>query len=420
MEKNWVRQIILFLSSQTLSLFGSALVQYAIMWHITLESKSGAMMTIYIVCGFLPTFFLSPFAGVWADRYNRKLLIILADSLIAAATLVMALLFVGGYDAMWLLFVIPAIRAAGTAVHMPAVAAFIPQLVPEDKLMKVNGANGTIQAMVMLIAPMISVGLLKWFSMETIFFIDVVTATIAILALLLFLKVPAHKKAQNKQELSYFRDMKDGFRYIGGSGYLKEYFVFSTFFLLLAAPVAFLTPLQVARTFGEDYWLLMAIEIAFSVGMMAGGVLIASWGGFKNKVYTMAASSFLIGLSTAAMGVAPLFWLYLIFMGTAGLSMPLFNTPSTVLLQERVESNYLGRVFGVMGMLSSAMMPLGMLFFGPLADVVAIEWLLIVSGLAITLLGFLLLASKALLEAGKPLERKAETSDNDNRRNGVT
>jgi len=84
---NWKRNTILFLASQTLSLFGTSLVQYAILWHITLTTQSGVMMTIFIICGFLPTFFLSPFAGVWADRYNRKLLIMFSDSMIALSTL---------------------------------------------------------------------------------------------------------------------------------------------------------------------------------------------------------------------------------------------------------------------------------------------------------------------------------------------
>lgn len=80
MNKEWKKDIILFLGSQTISLFGSSLVQYAIMWYITLKTQSGVMMTISIVCGFLPTFFLSPFAGVWVDRqfyYRRRSRLIL-------------------------------------------------------------------------------------------------------------------------------------------------------------------------------------------------------------------------------------------------------------------------------------------------------------------------------------------------------
>jgi len=86
LDRNWKKNIILFLTSQAISYFGSALVQYAITWYITLKTQSGMMMTIAIICGFLPTFFLSPFAGVWSDRYRRKIPIILSDSTIAVAT----------------------------------------------------------------------------------------------------------------------------------------------------------------------------------------------------------------------------------------------------------------------------------------------------------------------------------------------
>lgn len=405
MDQSWKKSIILFLSSQTISLFGTALVQYAIMWHITLTTQSGVMMTISIICGFLPTFFLSPFAGVWADRYNRKKLIILSDSFIALATLVLAILFMNGYNSLWLLFVISAIRALGTAVQTPAVGAILPLLVPEDQLTKVNGVNGSIQALVMLSAPMLSAALLTMATIEVIFLIDVVTAAIAVAILLLFLRVKTHAKAAEEQTASYFADMRKGFDYVKEHDYVKKFFIFMTFFMLLVAPAAFLTPLQVTRTFGDDVWRLTAIEVAFSIGMMLGGALIASWGGFRNKIHTMALSCLLFGVCTVALGIVPNFWIYIAIMGLAGVSMPIFNTPSTVMLQEKVEVDYLGRVFGVMGMISSVTMPMGMLVFGPLADVVAIEWLLIVTGTLLFIQGFFLLGNKSLVEAGKPADK---------------
>ena len=400
MRNSWKKETILFLGSQTISFFGSSLVQYAIMWYITLKTQSGIMMTISIVCGFLPTFFLSPFAGVWADRYNRKTLIILSDCMIAAATLVLAILFYMGYEWLWLLFVMSAIRALGTAVQMPAVGAFLPQLVPEDKLTKVNATNGSIQSLVMLVSPMLSGALLTMAAVETIFFIDVITAAIAVLILTLFLHVPLHAKAQVKQTTSYFSDMREGFIYIKNHEYVKTFFLFCAVFFFLAAPVAFLTPLQVTRSFGNDVWRLTAIEITFSLGMMLGGVIMTIWGGFKNKVHTMTLSSLIIGACTFALGVIPNFWLYLVFMGLVGIAMPMFNTPSTVLLQEKVEADFMGRVFGVLVMISSTMMPLGMLIFGPAADIIKIEWLLIGTGLMLFIQGFFLLGSKTLIEAG--------------------
>ncbi|PLR76016.1 MFS transporter [Bacillus sp. V3-13] len=400
---SWKKNIVLFLSSQTISLFGSSLVQYAIMWYITLTTESGVMMTLYIICGFIPTFILSPMAGVWADRYNRKMLIILSDALIAIATLILAIVFLMGYDAIWLLFVMAAIRAIGTGIQFPAVSAILPQIVPKDQLTRVNGINGSIQAIIMFVSPLVSAALLSMASIEAIFFIDVITAAIAIVTLFVFFNIPIHKKANEKQTFSYFSDLKLGLKYINESDFLKRFFLFFAFFFVLMAPAAFLTPLQVTRTFGDDVWRLTAIEIAFSIGMMAGGGIIASWGGFQNKIHTMTFASLLMGVCTFALGVVPVFWVYLIFMAVFGVAIPIFNTPTTVLVQEKVDENYLGRIFGVFGMISTSMMPLGMLIFGPIADVIRIEWLLIGTGLLILILAIFLGRNKVLIETGKPV-----------------
>ena len=401
MSQNWKKDIILFLTSQTISLFGSSLVQYAIMWYITLKTQSGVMMTIFIICGFVPTFFLAPFAGVWADRYNRKVLIILSDTIIATVTLIMAIVFIMGYKEFWLLFTISAIRGLGSAVQMPAVGAFIPQIVPEDKLMKVNGTASSIQSLIMVVSPIASGALLTIASIEMILFIDVVTASIAVLTLLFFLRVPPHAKALIKQKVSYYTDLREGFRYIRNHVYVRKFFIFCSLFFILVSPVAFLTPLQVARSFGNDVWRLTMIEITFSAGMIIGGIIMASWGGFRNKIYTMVLACLIMGAGTVALGFIPIFWLYNVVMAVVGLAMPMMNTPSTVLLQQKVEEEFLGRVFGVLSMISSSMMPLGMLVFGPLSDYFKIEWMLIGTGILMIVETILLLGNKVFIEIGR-------------------
>jgi DHA3 family macrolide efflux protein-like MFS transporter len=407
MKTHWKRNLALFMSSQTISLLGSSLVQYAMLWHITLQTKSGAMMTLYIICGFVPTFILSPFAGVWADRYDRKRLIILSDAMIALVTLALALAFMAGYEAVWLLLVGAALRAVGSAVQGPAVGAILPQIVPEDKLIRANGLNGTIQSAIMLVSPILSGALLTLASLELIFFIDVVTAAIAIMVLLV-LKVATHAKATLKQESGYFTDMMEGFRYIRDHRYLVSYFAYVGFFLFLISPAAFLTPLQVARSFGEDVWRLTAIEMIFSVGMLAGGVLISSWGGFRNRMHTMILSNLVMATCAIALALVPSFWLYLLVMGVFGVSMPLYNTPSAVIIQEHVEPDYLGRVFSVLTMLFTSIMPLAMLLFGPIADTIPIEWLLLGTGGVMLVLGTLVFRNRRLMEAGLPVARAVE------------
>ncbi|NLE24503.1 MAG: MFS transporter [Clostridiaceae bacterium] len=399
---DWKKNVALFLAGQTISLFGSSLVQYAIMWYITLNTKSGIMLTISIICGFLPTFFLSPFAGVWADRYNRKMLIILSDSMIALVTLVLAILFFMGYDAMWLLFLASAVRALGGSIQTPAVNAFIPQFVPEDKLLRVNAVNGTIQSITMLVSPMLSGALLTFASIEAIFFIDVVTAALAIFTVLFFVNVPAHERALTKQSVSYFHDLGEGVRYIKNHKFIKVYYLFFAVFYIFVSPVAFLTPLQVARSFGDEVWRLTAIEISFAVGMILGGITMSAWGGLKNKIYTIAFTILIFGITTIALGIVPVFWLYIVFMVISGVAIPGFNTPSIALLQQKVEGDYQGRAFGVLGMIQSAMMPISILVFGPLADIIAIEWMLIGTGIIMSLMALILTNNKVLVEAGKP------------------
>ncbi len=170
----------------------------------------------------------------------------------------------------------------------------------------------------------------------------------------------------------------------------------------MIAPASFLTPLQVVRSFGEEVWRLSALEISFSLGMMAGGGIIAAWGGFRNKTHTLMLASLINGISILALGVVPFFWIYLLFMGFIGVTIPFFNTTSIVLLQEKVEESFLGRVFGVTVMISTSMMPLGMLVFGPISDTIKIEWMLIGTGILIFIQGFFLIGSKVLRKAGEP------------------
>jgi len=216
MSTTWRKNTALFLIGQMVSLFGSGLVQYAIMWYITLETQSGVMMTIYIVAGFIPTFFISPVSGVLADRYDRKKLIVIADSFIAIATLILAVLFRAGYGSIWLLFLISAIRAIGSGIHSPAIGAVIPQLVPEDALTRVNGLNNSLQSFVFLISPMAAAALLSSFDLQYIFFIDVFTALIGISILVFAVTIPKHKRAVETVQESFFKDFKDGIGYISG------------------------------------------------------------------------------------------------------------------------------------------------------------------------------------------------------------
>ncbi|MDR1030877.1 MAG: MFS transporter [Treponema sp.] len=404
MEINWKKNTALFLTGQALTLFGSMIVQYAIIWHITLKTQSGSMMTLFTVAGFLPMFFISPFAGIWADRFNRKYIINIADGAIALVSLIVAIFIMLGFESFGILLVCAVVRSLGQGVQSPAVGAFIPQIVPVEHLTKVNGLQSSIQSFITISSPMASGALMAFAPLELLFFLDLITAAIGISVLFFFVKTPMLEKpepAEGQKEIEYFHDLKEGIKYINKQGYILRLIVFSGIFMFFASPSALLTPLQVTRNFGNDVWRLTAIEMTFSIGMMAGGILIGAWGGFKNRIFTITFACVIFGIGTFALGVVHNFWIYIGIMAIIGVAMPLYNTPTMVLLQSTVDPVYMGRVLSVFMMISSVMMPIGMLFFGPLADKVSIDILLIGTGIVMALLGIPFVASKTLREAGR-------------------
>lgn len=385
----WRRETTIFLTGQTVSLFGSMLVQYAVMWHLTLETKSGGVMALYAVFGFLPQAVISIFDGVWADRLDRKKLIIGADATIAIVTLALAMFMAAGATDLWLIFIAIAIRSAGAGIQMPAVAALLPQIVPADKLMRVNGINGTIQSAMMLVAPAAAAAVYASMSIVAVFYIDVVTAVIGI-GLLLLVTVP--RLVRSEEKLSYFGDLVGGVKYIVTHAFVRWVLVlYAVVFVLIVAP-SFLTPLMIVRTFGEEVWKLTVNELAFSIGMVLGGAAIAAWAGKWNRVRMILISTLVFGVISIGLGLSTNLWVFFAFMFLLGLSVPAFSTPSFTVLQETVEPEMQGRVFGFVGIVMALSMPFGMAVFGPLADTFSVESLLIWAGVALLLVVALALA----------------------------
>ncbi|HYJ48872.1 MAG TPA: MFS transporter [Microbacterium sp.] len=405
---HWLRKVILFLSGQTISLLGSMLVQYAVFWYLTITYQSGVIMMLAALFGFLPQAVLSIFGGVWADRHNRKYLIMTADAAIAVSTLALAFVMMAGYDEAWVIFLALAIRSAGAGIQLPAVSALIPQITPMRNLMRVNGINVSIQSAMALLAPAAAGAIYAWSAAATggtaaslvpIFFIDVVTAIIGI-GLLALIPVTAIRRAGDV-EAGYFADLVDGVRYVAHHAFVRWLLIlFAIIFVLIVAP-SNLTPLMAVRSFdaGEQQNVinLAVLEIAFSVGMVLGGIVVAALFAKRSRIGMIIVSSLVFGLLSIGMGLSPNIWLFFGFMFLLGLSVPFFSTPSTTLLQESVEPERQGRVFGFLGIVMALAMPLGMVVFGPLADVMPIEWLLVGSGL----LTFVVLAAAVWLPAGR-------------------
>lgn len=382
-QTNWKGRTILFLISQCITLFGSTLVQMAIVWYVTLNTSSGAWVAAFSVCSYLPQLLVSFLGGVWADRYNRKKLIIGADTAIAAVTLVMMLAMPYITEESLLLgslLVMSVIRSIGAGIQTPAVNAVLPQLVPEDQLMRFNGINATMQSLVQFAAPAAAGVLLTISTLRSTLMIDVVTAILGV-GLLSTVMIP--KQERTEVPASVFADMKIGVRYAFSNHLIGSLLIVYGLFVFLCVPAGFLAGLLVSRVYGDTYWYLTAVELVGFAGMMVGGLLMSTWGGFQSRVKTLLVGLAAFGAMAIGMGLSKNFILYLALMALYGVALTTVQTATTTLIQENAETSMQGRMFGLLGSIYSGFMPIGMAIFGPLADGIQLQWIMIASGVAL-------------------------------------
>ncbi|PAU67929.1 MFS transporter [Bifidobacterium criceti] len=390
--QSWRTRVALLLAGQTLSLIGSSVVQYAIVWHLVMRTDSGAVMTVTTLCAALPQAIVSLFGGVWADRWNRKALIMLPDAIIALATIALALSIANGGEALALFFVILMIRSAGGGVQAPAVQSFIPDITPEEKLLRVNSINGTIQSVNMIAAPAIAAVLINVMPLWTILYVDVTTAVVGI-AFVALIRVRGAGRTRPDEAPSAFAEMRAGLRYAWRYPRIRSVLVSYALVCFVNIAPMNLTLLLMNRGFqgGLDLGFtvletasdkLAANEMAWSVGMVVGGALLATVGAklFHDNMALLAAAFFGMGIGTVALGLAPTLLVYLLVDFLIGVSTAIGTSPTYTLLQQETESDMQGRVFGLLTTFSGFGTPLGMLVFGPLADVVDVRAIFIVGG----------------------------------------
>ena len=379
------KKVILFLISQSITLFGSTLVQMAVVWYATLLTSSGVWVAAFSVCSYFPQFLVSFWGGVWADRFPRKWLIAGADAAIAAVTLAMAAAIPHIQDQTVLLFLLllmSAVRSLGAGIQTPAVHVVLPRLVPEEQLMRANGINAALQSLVQFAAPAAAGAVLVSFSLRSTLLIDVLTAALGI-GLLCLVPLPFQRFPEKKT--SAFQELKSGISYAVSHRDVSILLLIYGGFVFFCVPAGYLSGLFVSRVYGESYGYLTAVELAGFAGMTAGGLLAAYRE--QKKTRTLRNNLTVFGTMAILMAVSSRFVPYLILMAAYGVALTGVQTALTTLLQEKTEAFMQGRIFGLFSSMYSGFLPLGMAVFGPLADHIPLRILMILSGAALIGLG---------------------------------
>jgi len=367
-EPQGMRTFLIVWLGQVISVIGSGLTSFALgvwLYEATGQATPFAMTVMFAN---LPRLLLAPLAGSLADRWDRRWMMVLADTANALVTLVAVVLVTTGYLQVWHVYVIAVLGSASGAFQGPAYAASITMLVPKKDLARANGLVQTAQAVESLVAPLLAGTLMGTIGLRGIFTVDFVTYFFAIGALLVVrIPQPGLSEADTESKRgTVWRDAGFGWRYLRarpGLLWLLLYFALVNFLLnstgVLTGPMvlAFGTP----ATLG-------VVQMASGAGMLLGSLAMGMWGGPGRRIVGVVGAIALSALGGLTMGLRP--WAPLV---CAGLGWFLFWIPiaagsSQAIFQAKVAPEAQGRVFAVRSMIASSMMPLATLVAGPLAD----------------------------------------------------
>jgi len=389
-DKRTLANYLFFWSGQQVSLLGSSIAQFAIIWWITLDTGSAFYLSVASFVGFVPMVVLGPVAGVLADRWNRKLIIVVADFLQALSSIALICLFWANVASIWQVITILALRSILQAFHMPTASAIVPSMVPPDKLSRINGLDYLFSGLMNVIGPIVGSSLMEFWRIHQILWIDAGTFAVALVPLLMT-AIPSVRYEGKVSEGSSFRDeFAEGLTFIKGTRGFMSVLMTATAVNFLFYPLIVLLPYYVKFIHSGGAADLALIMAAFQGGMFVGGLLMSMIKGFKKKMSVVALSMFVIFIGYALIAFMPVgaFWFGAVSMLIIGFCLPVLNVTVQTIVQTITPVDIFGRVNSVIMALANVASPAGMILSGAMAQFIGTANLFIgcsLTGLVISL-----------------------------------
>jgi DHA3 family macrolide efflux protein-like MFS transporter len=392
-NKNWKSQFIIVALGQAISMLGSHGVQFALIWWLAEKTSSPLMLGISGIVAYLPMSLFSPISGIVADRYNRKFISIFSDMSMGITALIYAVLLFFFDLPVWTVFVMLCVRGIGSTFQQPAIQSIIPQLVPKDQLVKINGWMQLLNSGSFLLGPVIGASLYAIFPMAVVLMSDVVGAILASIALAV-VKIPKLEKTEQEKH-HFVTEIKDGLQVFRGDRKLFYIVIAEALCMFFYAPLSAFYPLMTSDYFDLSAMYGSAVELSFAIGMMVSSLLFSSVLKIERKIRVSFIGLLGMGIASVVCGVIPpvyigwfLFAASCICLGAAG---NVHTIPLTAYIQETVAPEKMGRAFSVLTLISSVTMPIGLLFSSPIAEKAGVNVWFFVSGLCMLALSTLVL-----------------------------
>ncbi len=373
-EKEKFRSFLFLFGGQLISLFGSSIVMFSIIWWITIETESPSVLSITYFLSFAPSMILVPFAGVFVDRWNKKKIIIISDFLQAIFTLGIIILFAIGSVNLIALLILIVLRGLCQAFHQPTLMTIVPFMVPQKYLSKLNSISFLATGLLNIVAPLIAALLMVYLSIGQILWIDIITYSIALVPSI-FLKLPIQrKKKKRKKKSKFIMEFKEGFATIKGISGLNSLILIFAVTSFFSAPFYVLMPYYIEVThsgIASDYALVMA---SFQLGIILGSIIVIkkkNWNKVVLRIIQLYYFQFL-GVLFILLPPIGVFWLIGIGVLIIGSVTAIINSIFITLLQTIIPPRKQGRVISLIIVISNSVSPLGMILSGFFADLLGI------------------------------------------------
>lgn len=394
---SWKRSLAIVWIGEFFSVLTSSILQMGLIWHVTLTTGSASALSFVSLAAFLPMALLGAFAGTIVDRTSIKRLMIGADLFIAAVSLTLVFGSLRGDLSVTAVAAVLFVRALGSTLHTPAFSALTPLMAPPEALGKLAGMLQFMQSGSYIIGNAIAAVIYPAFGLTFMIALDVAGAVLASIAVAVSgIKTPVPERhaleenaeASRRAVRAFLSETADGFRELKRHRGLFAMLWIGFAFSVLFSPISALFPLMVFDHFGGTTTQSAIAEIAFSVGMIAASGWIGVTGGLRNHALSCALAIALFGAATLASGLMPPSAL-VVFLGLTfamGLSSPLYSAPQMALMQERIDPECMGRVFGLYGAVCSWAMPVGLVASTLFADAIGVSACFVLIGAAMVIL----------------------------------
>ena len=401
--KNWKRNFFTIWTGQAISKFSSSVLQFAMIWYLTDTTDSAAVVSFAVFLAFFPQAILGPISGVVIDRYNRKMIMILSDVLIALIGLVMAIAGYMGSLETWMILMVLFLRTVGTAFHSPCMQAVTPQIVPSDQLTKCAGYSQALTSVSDIFSPAAAALLYQIWSLETIVMLDVFGALCAC-ATLAIAQIPKLERKEERKKAKMTQEIMEGFQVLRHNKGVFYLAMITGLYTIALMPVSALFPLMSMSYFGGTSTHASISEILFSVGFMMGSVVLSAWGGTKNRVYTIFGSYMLMAGSLLFAGMLPTngYWFFAACSWLIGFSGPFYWGTYTPIIQTHFKGEYLGRVLTLTGCFRYFFGPIGLGVESIISEYFGINTWFTVGGVLVLISALLILLIPAVRKCDEP------------------